>query len=244
MTHRAKAGFFAAPNWEDPGLLVGRRQRHIAGIVAAAAMASASALANYLVQFHISEWLTYGSFAYAATFLVNELTNRGLGPRAARRVVYVGFVVALPIALVMAPTRIAIAFATAFLTSQLTDIAVFSKLRQRAWWVAPGVASIFATALDTVIFFGVAFVATTHSWWRMAIGDFCTKLIIDVCMLGPFRVIMRSVGMRAEQRRTLAEFAGASTPLRGGGVASPIDFKTGALAGEADAADGAVVEVH
>ena len=75
-------------------------------------MAAASALANYLVQFHINEWLTYGSFAYAATFLVNELTNRGLGPRAARRVVYVGFVVALPLAMTMAPLRIAVAFAS------------------------------------------------------------------------------------------------------------------------------------
>lgn len=157
-------------------------------------MAAASAMANYLVQFHINEWLTYGSFAYAATFLVNELTNRGLGPRAARRVVYVGFVVALSLALTMAPPRIALAFAVAFLLSQLIDIAIFSKLRQRAWWVAPGVASILATALDTSVFFSIAFVGTEHSWWRMVLGDFATKLVLDLCMFGPFRIAMRGLG--------------------------------------------------
>jgi uncharacterized PurR-regulated membrane protein YhhQ (DUF165 family) len=177
----------------DPETAQGLRRKPIL-VVACLAMASASAMANYLVQFHINEWLTYGSFAYAATFLVNELTNRFLGPQAARRVVYVGFLVALPLALAMAPVRIACAFATAFLLSQLTDIAIFSKLRQKAWWVAPGIASVLATALDTAVFFSIAFVGTDHSWWRMIIGDFATKFIIDIGMLGPFRVAMRSIG--------------------------------------------------
>ena len=217
MTGRSVIDFFKGSNLNDTGLLVEKRRRRLAGLVGACAMAAASALANYLVQFHINAWLTYGSFAYAATFLVNELTNRGLGSRAARRVVYIGFVVALPLALKMAPLRIATAFAIAFLISQLTDIAIFSKLRRRAWWVAPGVASVMATALDTTVFFSIAFVGTEHSWWRMILGDFCAKLVIDVCMLGPFRVAMQSFGTRAEATRTkreqsLTEVAGAAVP--------------------------------
>ena len=186
---------YSAPAFGERGTLRGPRRRP-AFIAACVGMATASALANYLVQFHINEWLTFGSFAYAATFLVNELTNRFLGPQAARRVVYVGFVVALPLALALAPWRIALAFATAFLLSQLTDIAIFSKLRQRAWWIAPGVASILATALDTATFFSIAFIGTNHSWWRMIIGDFVTKFVIDLAMLGPFRVAMRTIGGR------------------------------------------------
>ena len=97
--------------------------------------------------------------------------------------------------------------------SQLTDIAIFSKLRQRAWWVAPGVASIMATALDTSVFFSIALAGTEHSRWRMVIGDFCTKLVIDLCMLGPFRIAMRSLGTqagnpRAKGSESLAEVAG------------------------------------
>ena len=130
-------------------------------------MASASALANWLVQFHVNDWLTYGSFAYTATFLANELINRALGAEAARRVVYVGCVVAVPVAWWTAPPRIAIAFAVAFLISQLLDIVVFSKLRRRAWWVAPGAASILATGIDTVIFFTLAFAGSGHSVWRL-----------------------------------------------------------------------------
>jgi uncharacterized PurR-regulated membrane protein YhhQ (DUF165 family) len=182
--------------FSELGTLRGRRRRPVL-VAACLAMAGASALANYLVQFHLNQWLTLGSFAYAATFLVNELTNRLLGAQAARRVVYVGFAVALPLALAMAPLRIAFAFATAFLLSQLTDIAVFSKLRQKAWWVAPGIASILATALDTTTFFSIAFVGTSHSWWRMIVGDFVTKFIIDLGMLGPFRIAMQSIGGRS-----------------------------------------------
>src|SRR3546814_12109433 len=62
-----------------------------AGILA---MVAIVALANYAVQFPINDWLTWGALTYPAAFLVTALTNRPLGPRAARMVLGVGFALA------------------------------------------------------------------------------------------------------------------------------------------------------
>src|SRR3546814_11463500 len=50
-----------------------------------AAMVVVVALSNYAVPFAINDWLTWGAFTYPAAFLVTDLTNRTLGPTAARR---------------------------------------------------------------------------------------------------------------------------------------------------------------
>ena len=60
-------------------------------IAAIAAMVSLIVASNILVQHPINEWLTWGALTYPITFLVTDLINRADGPKAARRVVYVGF---------------------------------------------------------------------------------------------------------------------------------------------------------
>jgi queuosine precursor transporter len=152
-------------------------------------MVVAIALSNYLVQFEINEWLTWGAFTYPITFLITELTNRFHGPRLARRVVYVGFLFALILSLFLNIPRIALASAYAFLIGQLLDILVFNRLRQKSWWVAPAFSSVAASALDTLIFFSIAF-APSHSWIRLALGDFSVKLLMDILMLLPFRMML------------------------------------------------------
>ena len=46
---------------------------------------------NYLVQFPINDWLTYGSFTYPFSFLVTELTNGLHGPKVAEKSGLCGF---------------------------------------------------------------------------------------------------------------------------------------------------------
>jgi uncharacterized PurR-regulated membrane protein YhhQ (DUF165 family) len=154
------------------------------------------ASANYLTQWHINKWLTYGTPVIALTFLVNELTNQFYGAKSARRVVLVGFCMALIASAILAPMRIAVASATAFLMSQLMDISVFSRLRQGSWWLAPFTSSISASILDTVVFFGIAFVGTGEDWVPLAAGDFTTKLVVDLAMLAPFRIAIRTRSAR------------------------------------------------
>jgi|JI9StandDraft_1071089.scaffolds.fasta_scaffold01324_10 uncharacterized PurR-regulated membrane protein YhhQ (DUF165 family) len=147
-------------------------------------------ISNHLVEIQISPWLTWGAFSYPFTFLVTELTNRFYGPEVAQRVVYVGFVTAILLTFNFMNERIATASCLAFLVGQLLDIYVFNYFRNMSWWVAPGIASITASLVDTLIFFSVAFGGQQIEWVSLAIGDFIVKLGMDLCLLLPFRFLL------------------------------------------------------
>ncbi|MEM1081622.1 MAG: queuosine precursor transporter [Pseudomonadota bacterium] len=144
------------------------------------------ASANYLVQFPINDWLTWGALTYPISYFVTDLTNRWCGVRDARRVVYVGFGLAVLVSMVLASPRIAMASGAAFLASQLLDISVFDRLRRRGWWQPPLFSSAIGSALDTALFFALAFYATGVPWVTLALGDYAVKLGIALLMLMPW----------------------------------------------------------
>jgi queuosine precursor transporter len=151
---------------------------------------------NYLVLFPINDWLTWGAFPYPVSFLVTELTNRVYGPEKARKVVYVGFAFAALLSIWLATPKIALASGTAFFTSQLLDIFVFSQLRQATWWYAPLFASLTASLADAAIFWNMAFWGEDVPLLTWAIGDTSVKFLIDVAMLTPFRLAIRKLSYR------------------------------------------------
>ena len=186
-------------------------------------MAAVVVLSNILVQhpfaytlgrLNLADLLTWGAFSYPIAFLVTDITNRLLGPKVARRVVYCGFAFAVVLSIWLATPRIAIASGTAFLAGQLLDIGIFNWLRHRAWWKAPAFSSLFGSFADTLIFFTLAFApmfvilgandpfameaapllglypVEMPRWVSWAIGDFAVKLLIDVVALIPYRVIV------------------------------------------------------
>jgi uncharacterized PurR-regulated membrane protein YhhQ (DUF165 family) len=159
------------------------------------AMAVVVALSNILVQypveqFGLGEVLTWGAFTYPFAFLVNDLTNRWFGPAVTRRVVYVGFVVGVLLSLVLSDPRIAVASGTAFLVAQLIDVSVFNRLRAGAWWRAPLAASTVGSAIDTVLFFSIAFAGTDVPWMTLALGDFAVKMAVALAALVPYASLM------------------------------------------------------
>ena len=106
------------------------------------AMALVVVASNILVQypfepFELGDYLTWGAFTYPVSFLVTDLTNRRYGPKIARELVAVGFVIAVALSIWLATSRIALASGTAFLVGQLLDISVFNRLRRQSWWRAP-----------------------------------------------------------------------------------------------------------
>src|SRR5690606_19477037 len=111
-------------------------------------------------------------------FLVTDLTNRAHGPRRARLVVYAGFALAVVLSLVLTTPRIALASGSAFLAAQLLDVQIFDRLRGQAWWRAPFISSTIASALDTALFFGLAFAGTGVPWVTLAAGDYVVKLLL------------------------------------------------------------------
>jgi uncharacterized PurR-regulated membrane protein YhhQ (DUF165 family) len=188
-----------------------------------AAMAIVVVASNFLVQFPFAHFglqdlLTWGAFTYPVAFLVNDLTNRRYGPGAARKVVLVGFAIAVVLSVWLASPRIAIASGTAFLIAQLLDVAVFDRLRQRAWWLAPAVSTLIGSIVDTVLFFSLAFAdrfaaldtafgledgslgfavpflgAEVPLWVSLGIGDFCVKLLVGAVMLAPYGLLLAMV---------------------------------------------------
>lgn len=146
---------------------------------------------NYFVQFPLNDWLTWGALTYPLTFLINELTHAFHGPKIARRVVYVGFSLAVIFSIALATPRIACASGTAFLAAQLADIYVFRKFRQWTWWCAPFFASLFASFLDTLLFWYLAFWGDTLPFFTLMTGDFLVKFALDLMMLVPFRLLIR-----------------------------------------------------
>lgn len=148
---------------------------------------------NYLVQFPINDWLTWGAFPYPISLLITELTNRLHGPKKARHVAYVGFAIAALMSIWLATPKIAFASSTAFLTSQLLDISTFTRLRQKTWWQAPFVASVLASITDTALFWTLAFWGEEAPVLTWALGDFSVKLLLDLAMLIPFRLALYNV---------------------------------------------------
>lgn len=139
--------------------------RILPGVLAMAILVVAS---NILVQHLYGKWLTYGAFTYPLTFLVNDLTNRLQGPRAARQVVVSGFIVGIICSLIgsqmqgefgpLVTFRVALGSGLAFLNGQLLDIFVFNRYRNSAgWWKAPFFSALIGSTLDSIIFFTIAF---------------------------------------------------------------------------------------
>lgn len=200
--------------------MTGERRSFALAIVAMVAVVAAS---NYLVQFpvmaglggiNLADLLTWGAFTYPAAFLVTDLTNRHLGPALARRVVFIGFGLAVILSVALATPRIAIASGSAFLVAQLLDVFVFNRLRERIWWQAPLVSSVLGSLVDTGLFFSLAFAAgfgmlgandgfaiesapllgvfaaETPRWMSWALGDLVVKVLVALTLLAPYRVVV------------------------------------------------------
>ena len=157
---------------------------------------------NFLVQFPINyyglnEILTYGAFSYPIAFLITDLANRSYGKIAARKIVYLGFIIGISFTLFFSTNysdlislRIAVGSGTAFLIAQLLDIQIFDRLRRNKWFVAPLASSIFGSVVDTFLFFSISFYATGVPWVTLSLGDLLVKILVALIMLIPFRLLL------------------------------------------------------
>ncbi len=166
-------------------------------IAPAIGMACVSVLSNIGVRHPIGQFLTWGAFTYPASFLINEVTNRLQGVRAARRAALAGMLVGLVASAGLSSVRIALASACAYLCGQFTDASVFDRLRRSllprrpSWWLPPAMAALAGSLVDTCLFFSLAFlrVLPAHVWIALALGDFCVKIGFAALSLMPYRVL-------------------------------------------------------
>lgn len=205
-------GAFGAPGWFGVPLLVAL---HIAVIVAS----------NYLVQWPVQLFgvlTTWGAFTFPLVFVATDLTVRLLGPQAARRVVARVMLPALAASYVVSVmfhegrfagfsvlgefnafvARIALASFVAYIAGQWLDIAVFARLRRRQpWWLAPAASTVLGSALDTALFFAVAFHRSSDAfmaehWVAIAWFDYALKLAIGVLAFVPlYRLLLERLAL-------------------------------------------------
>ncbi|WP_425051155.1 queuosine precursor transporter [Psychromarinibacter sp. S121] len=203
--------------------------RLLPGVIAMAIVVVAS---NILVQFLLGDWLTWGAFTYPFAFLVTDVMNRVYGVATARKVVFAGFLTGVVCSLIgtqimlqgdgytypAVTLRVAIGSGFAFLTAQLLDVAIFDRLRGGQWWRAPLASTLVGSAVDTVLFFSIAFStglsfiepANDVSWaneavpllgagpvvplWvSLAVADWGVKLALALVALIPFRMVVSSL---------------------------------------------------
>ena len=192
-----------------------------------AAMAAVVLASNVLVQFLLGDWLTWGALTYPLAFLVTDVTNRLYGRDAARRVVLWGFAAGIACSAVgtqvegafgpLVTWRVALGSGIAFLAAQMTDVAIFDRLRGGPWWRAPLASTVVGSALDTALFFAVAFSAVlalppdwgdvawaneavpllgtgpaAPLWISLAVADWGVKMAIAAAALVPFRQLTRN----------------------------------------------------
>ena len=170
------------------------------GILAMAAIVLAS---NVLVQFRLGEWLTWGAISYPFAFLVTDVTNRLHGAATARRVVMAGFLAGIACSLAgtqiqgefgpLVTWRVAIGSGVAFLAAQLLDIAVFERLRLGSWWRAPLLSSLIGSAVDTALFFSIAFSAA-FAWIEPGVDTGWAAGAVELLGLGPIVPLWVSLG--------------------------------------------------
>ncbi|WP_160061919.1 7-cyano-7-deazaguanine/7-aminomethyl-7-deazaguanine transporter [Psychromonas sp. L1A2] len=169
---------------------------------------------NYLVQlpFTLFGWhTTWGAFSFPFVYLATDLTVRIFGQKNARRIIFKAMLPALVVSYVIGVLfhqgifqgmdslanynsfvlRIAAASFAAYLFGQLLDIKVFANLRlTKSWWIAPTASTLLGNLLDTLIFFSLAFYASTDefmaaNWPEIAMVDYGFKLLVSLCLFLP-----------------------------------------------------------
>ncbi|KDN11656.1 hypothetical protein BGI40_09180 [Snodgrassella communis] len=176
---------------------------------------------NYLVQFPFTLFglhNTWGAFTFPFIFLTTDLTVRIFGSGLARRII---FWVMLPSLLFsyaisvlfqdghwmgwgalshfdLFVARIALASFSAYVVGQLMDILVFNRLRQcQRWWPAPSASAVLGSAVDTLLFFAVAFYHSPDAfmaanWLQISLTDYAFKITVAALFFLPtYGIVLR-----------------------------------------------------
>ncbi|NRD72072.1 7-cyano-7-deazaguanine/7-aminomethyl-7-deazaguanine transporter [Shewanella sp. VB17] len=176
---------------------------------------------NYLVQLPfqiLSFHTTWGAFSFPFVYLATDLTVRIFGQSSARRIILNAMLPALLISYLIGVLfnqgsfqgfaslsefnifvfRIAFASFAAYIIGQLMDITVFAQLRgTQSWWVAPATSTLIGNLVDTLVFFALAFYASTdhfmaQHWQEIASVDYGFKLIVSLGLFLPaYGVLLR-----------------------------------------------------
>ena len=188
------------------------------------------AASNYLVQIPfqiLGLHTTWGTFTFPLVYLATDLTVRIFGKEQARKIIFWTMIPALIISYLVSIVffegkfqgvagladfnlfvfRIALASFIAYLAGQLLDVKVFSHLREhRSWWVAPSASTIVGNLVDTVLFYSIAFWASSDDfmadhWPEIAALDYSFKIAVSLLLFLPAYGLLLTVLTKAMIKR-------------------------------------------
>ncbi|MFT5974176.1 MAG: putative integral membrane protein (TIGR00697 family) [Gammaproteobacteria bacterium] len=177
------------------------------------------AASNYLVQLPFTLFgfhSTWGAFSFPFIFLATDLTVRIFGAPLARRIILRAMIPALFLSYALSVlfyegafqgfgqlvefnlfvARIALASFIAYVFGQFLDVQVFNRLRRiKHWWIAPAASTVLGNALDTLLFFSIAFYQSpdafmAENWVEIALVDYAFKLIISLLLFLPVYAVL------------------------------------------------------
>lgn len=166
-------------------------------------------LSNYLITLPVTVLgfsMTWAAFSFPLIVVATDLTVRLIGKQEARSIINLAFMPAIIISVIVIylsgnqasiAFRIGIASGCSYLASNLLDVYVFQKVRERfnQWWAAPTGSSILANLLDTYTFFAVAFYGSANAfmrdhWPSVAFNQASTKIIVSWFVILPIYGIL------------------------------------------------------
>ncbi len=143
------------------------------------------AASNYLVQFHVNDFFTYGAIIYPFTFLLADILAERYYKDEVLKVVRIGIFCAFIPSMFLAEFRIALASVSAFFFAQQADVYVFYYLKSKfpkLWWLRTVGSTAISQLIDTMIFFHIAFlfVMPWHNVLMLVLGDYLIKFLLGL----------------------------------------------------------------
>lgn len=163
---------------------------------------------------------TLGNAMYASSFLVTDIINERYGKKEAKKAVWMGFFTLLAMTLIMQMVllfqpgaedisqsalesifgllpQLAIASLAAYITSQYTDVLIFSAIRKRfpkdsQFWIRNNGSTLISQMLDTLVFTSIAFwgLYSFDVWFQIFITTYLLKAAISI-MATPFGYVAK-----------------------------------------------------
>ena len=162
------------------------------------------AISNWLVQYKFGFFghpIAVSAFTFPLVVVATDLTVRMVDKELGRTVVALSFVPAIIASMLVvlasgAPgitaVRIGVGSGLAYLLGTLLDVYVFQYIRERynSWWIAPTLASVVTTVIDTYTFFFTAFYKGANpfmadNWHIVATNHIVIKVCVGLLVVVP-----------------------------------------------------------
>jgi queuosine precursor transporter len=152
-----------------------------AGFAAAAGFVATIWVANWLISrfgvVNVGFGLVApaGVYAVGVAFTLRDIVHRTLGPWAVMAAIVIG----AGLSWLIAP-QFALASGVAFLVSELSDLVVYTPLRERSWLGAVAVSNTVGLAVDSALFLSLAFGSLAFFWGQVVGKAWMTLLAVAV----------------------------------------------------------------